>query len=87
MSDAPVSLARRRAERADDNTKWTVRDCLAEIVRMIDAGEVAYESVLVLAVRETEAGQLERWRANVTKDREAHLLLAAQVLFQRSMTE
>lgn len=88
MTDQPpASFARARAERDGDNKLWTVRDCLAEIVRAIDAGEVAYESVLVLAICATDAGELERWRAGLALDREAHVLMAADALFKRAILE
>jgi len=76
VSEKPFAI--RRAELANDNKLVTPRDLLAEIVRAIDAGEVSYESVLVHAVCSSERGELETWRANLTLEREALLLLAAQ---------
>ena len=40
FSDAPVSLAEVRADRAQDSSAWALRDALVALLRRIDKGEV-----------------------------------------------
>lgn len=52
FADAPVSLATKRAERAEDGRLWTPRDALIDALRDIDLGRLN-PNVLVLVAKTT----------------------------------
>lgn len=47
MDGDPISLAAKRAEKAQDCTKWSERDALVEVLRALDAGEINPEQLMV----------------------------------------
>jgi hypothetical protein len=51
----PQSLGAVRAKRAGSGREWTPRECLIEVLRLIDAGE-ANPDTIVVAWRETSNG-------------------------------
>lgn len=51
FKDAPVSVAELRADKAGDGRLWTPRDALVNLLREIDRGEVAPDT-LVIAFRD-----------------------------------
>lgn len=75
------SLSTKRAEK-EGNQAWTVRDCLQEIIRQIDAKEIAPEKcVLILSTQVDNNTQgcydVETWYANTSMSETIAALSAA----------
>ena len=79
MTD-PVSLNVARADKENDNRLVSPKEVLAEVLRMLEAGETE-ASTMVIVWAEPKDGDREKIRmqsASVNHDREIALLAAAQ---------
>lgn len=75
-----TDIERARINRADDNSKVTVRDILRAALDDLDRGELVASSCLLIFVDRPEVGDwsLESYRANITRDEEVSTLTMAQ---------
>ena len=46
------SLATKRAEKFESNKEWSVRDCLEEMIRLIDLGEIKPDRLIAILATE-----------------------------------
>jgi hypothetical protein len=81
FAEHPVSIGEIQSDRSGDGKKWTPRDVLVKMLRMIDSGEVSPD-VLVVAYGEMRDGNRQGHFWQSTPDGMLSLGLMQSTIFK-----
>ena len=63
MTEKPINLRAARADKLGDSREWTPRDALEDVLKRLDAGEIAPEQISIMWLQpgSDENHQQFRW--------------------------
>ncbi len=84
-ANAPIAIAEVRAQKADDSSQWSPRECLIKVLRDIDSGTVNPECLIIAYRYQTPDGTLCVGHTTSTQDSHQLIGLLSGTLFAYQM--